>query len=135
MRKQNRRTFLATAAMAGLTLAVPTPTRAAAKQSLVHHVFFWLKNPDSVDDLSKLIEGISTLKKIPTIKKFKIGLPANTTKRDVIDDSYSVSELTMFDDVKGHDVYQDHPIHLKFIADYSHLWAKVVVYDSMDVQS
>ena len=103
------------------------------KKVLVHHVFFWLKNSSSKEDLAKLMEGVSSLKKIESLRMVKIGLPAGTTKRDVIDDSYSLSLLTIFDDVNGHDAYQDHPIHTKFVETYSPLWNKVVVYDSMDI--
>jgi Stress responsive A/B Barrel Domain len=94
---------------------------------------FTLKNPSSKEDLAKLIEGISSLKKIETLRMIKIGVPAATTKRDVIDDSYSVSLLTVFDDIAGQDVYQVHPTHTKFVETYSPLWNKVVVYDSMDI--
>lgn len=132
MKKSTRRKFIATAALAGIGLT-STARAAVPKQGLVHHVFFWLKNPESTDDLNKLITGVKSLQKIPTIKKLKVGLPAATTKRDVIDDSYSVSELIFFDDVKGQEVYQTHPIHLKFIEDCSSLWSKVIVYDSMDI--
>ena len=54
-------------------------------------------------------------------------------QRPVIDDSYSASELIFFDDLPGQDIYQVHPIHKKFIEDCSHLWEKVIVYDSMDI--
>jgi hypothetical protein len=101
---------------------------------LVHHVFFWLKNPDSVEDQKKLIEGVKTLSKIETIRSLKVGVPAATEERDVVDSSYAVSELIFFDDLAGQAIYQAHPIHQKFIAEYSHLWNKVVVYDSMDVK-
>ncbi|MBT1703232.1 Dabb family protein, partial [Chryseosolibacter indicus] len=76
---------------------------------------------------------LKTLRKIETIKKLHIGVPASTEKRDVVDNSYHVSELMFFDDVAGQNVYQEHPIHKKFVADCSHLWEKVVVYDSIDV--
>lgn len=100
---------------------------------LVHHVFFWLKNASSAEDQRKLIEGVRTLSNIETIRSLKVGIPAATEKRDVIDASYAVSELIFFDDLAGQTIYQSHPIHQKFIADYSHLWDKVVVYDSIDV--
>lgn len=103
------------------------------KKLLAHHVFFWLKNPDSKEDLNKLLEGLRTLAKIETVRGLHIGVPAKTPKRPVIDDSYSASELIFFDDLEGQDVYQVHPIHKKFIEDYSHLWEKVLVYDSIDV--
>ncbi|HEY0744128.1 MAG TPA: Dabb family protein [Chryseosolibacter sp.] len=135
MSKQNRRTFVATAAALGASAAasaMPTMEQKNKKQ-LLHHVFFWLKNPNSKEDQQKLIEGLRTLAKIETIKKLHIGVPASTEKRDVVDNSYHVSELMFFDDVEGQNVYQVHPLHKKFVEQYSNLWEKVLVYDSMDV--
>jgi hypothetical protein len=103
------------------------------KKLLAHHVFFWLKNSDSKEDLKTLIDGLKTLEKIPSVRGLHIGVPASTEKRDVIDASYSASELIFFDDVSGQDAYQVHPIHEKFVENCSRLWKKVVVYDSMDV--
>jgi hypothetical protein len=103
-----------------------------AKQ-LSHHVFFWLKNPDSKDDLKKLIEGVRTLEQIESVREFHVGVPASTEKREVVDSSFSVSELIFFDTVDGQNLYQDHPIHLKFVENYSHLWEKVVVYDTREI--
>ena len=60
-------------------------------------------------------------------------MPASTEKRDVVDNSYSASELIFFDDVAGQDAYQVHPIHEKFVEQCSHLWQKVIVYDSIDL--
>ena len=99
---------------------------------LTHHVFFWLKNPASSDDRAKLIEGLRTLQKIETVRQIHIGIPADTEKRSVIDASYSVSELIFFDSIEGQNIYQEHPIHKKFVENCSSLWQKVVVYDSMD---
>ena len=39
----------------------------------------------------------------------------------------------LFDDEAGQKTYQDHPIHQAFVKNNSHLWAKVLVYDSLDV--
>jgi hypothetical protein len=129
-----RRKFLATAA----TLTAGTAASALPLQStvenkqLVHHVFFWLKNPDSIEDRDKLVEGVKTLSKIETIRKLHVGVLASTEKRDVVDTSWHVSELMFFDDTAGQKVYQDHPIHQDFIKNYGHLWAKVLVYDAAE---
>lgn len=103
------------------------------KSQVIHHVFFWLKNPSSKEDLDKLIEGLKTLKLIETVRKIDIGVPASTEKREVVDNSFSASELLFFDDLAGQKTYQDHPVHLKFVENCSHLWEKVIVYDSVDV--
>lgn len=106
----------------------PMPTPIAP---LAHQVYFWLKNPDSKEDQQKLLEGIKTLAAIPQIKGMHIGVPASTEKRDVVDNSYSASELLFFDNAADEHAYQVHPIHKAFVENYSHLWSKVVVYDSV----
>jgi hypothetical protein len=140
MKQSSRRKFLAGAAAFGAAAAVPVSASAGASQQdkqelpkLVHKVFFWLKNPDSEKDRNQLIAGLKTLKNIDTVRAIHIGVPASTEKRDVVDNSYQVSELLMFDDVEGQNAYQVHPIHQQFVKDYSHLWHKVVVYDSIAV--
>ncbi len=99
--------------------------------AFVHHVFFWLKNEGSPDDREKLLEGLRTLTGIPVIRSWHIGLPASTA-RQVIDSTYAVSWLCIFDDLAAQEVYQDHPLHLAFIAQCAPLWERVVVYDAVD---
>ncbi len=133
MKTSSRRKFLATTTLLGTGLAANAlAVPAAANKQLVHHVFFWLKNPDSKEDRDKLVEGLHTLAKIETIRKLHVGVLATTEKRDVVDTSWQVSELMFFDDLAGQTTYQTHPLHLAFIKNYSHLWAKVVVYDAME---
>jgi hypothetical protein len=125
-----RRIFIAAAAGA----AASSTAGAAAVNSypkLVHHVFFWLKNPESKEDLARLLTGLRTLTKIETVRGAHFGVPASTEKRDVVDNSYSASEMLFFDDPAGQKIYQDHPIHKQFVADCSHLWQRVVVYDAI----
>lgn len=135
MESQTRRTFLASAVALGAATAASVTTRTAQtnKKQLAHHVFFWLKNPNSKEDLNRLLEGLRTLEKIESVRKIHIGVPASTEKREVVDSSYSASELIFFDDVAGQDAYQVHPIHKRFVEQNSHLWQKVIVYDSIDV--
>jgi hypothetical protein len=97
----------------------------------IHHVYFWLKNPESATDLDQLKKGLQGLTGIDTIGMYQIGTPA-ATSRDVIDRSYSVSWMLMFDNLEDEEVYQHHPLHKKFVEECSHLWTKVIVYDSED---
>jgi hypothetical protein len=99
--------------------------------SFSHHVFFWLNNPDSPEERAEFEKGIADLLEIPEIKYVHFGTPADVAERGVVDGSYTYSYLIFFDDKAGHDIYQDHEIHQKFIDDYQHLWSKVVVYDSV----
>ncbi len=125
---------LAAAAAPGLLHAASaTTSMTPSTPKLVHHVFFWLKNPESKPDLDRLLAGIRTLGAIETVRSLHVGVPASTEKRAVVDNSFSASELLMFDSVEDQNAYQVHPIHQKFVEDCSQLWSKVVVYDSVAV--
>jgi len=135
MKQQNRRKFIATVTAFGAASAasaLPFATRGKNKQ-IIHHAFFWLKNPDSKEDRDKLVEGVKTLSKIETIREIHVGIIASTEKRDVVDTTWQVSELMFFDDLAGQAAYQTHQVHLDFIKNYGHLWQKVIVYDAMEV--
>ena len=101
----------------------------ANQTQIIHHVFFWLKDPDSDTDQAQLIEGLKTLKAIPQVRKLLIGTPASTIQREVVDNSFQVSELMYFDSVQEQDAYQVHSAHITFVEKCSHLWEKVIVYD------
>ena len=134
MKTSNRRKFIATtAALATGAAASAMPlTHMENKYPVIHHVFFWLKNPGSTEDRDKLVAGVKTLAKIETVRKLRVGIVASTEKRDVVDNSWAVSELMFFSDLAGQATYQTHPIHLEFIKNCSHLWEKVIVYDAQD---
>lgn len=104
-----------------------------AKDVFIHHVYFWLKNPSSAEDLEKLLDGLDKLSKVKTIKMFHIGKPA-ATNRPVIERSYAISWFCLFDDAAGQEAYQVDPIHLKFVEECQHVWDKVIVYDSIDAK-
>lgn len=131
MKKLSRRAFLYNTSLASVALGVtPATAEPAKKEIFVHHVFFWLKNPASAADRDKLVEGLKKLAKIPVLRKYYIGYPA-ATSRGVIDNTYSVSWLTFFNNPEEEEVYQKHPVHLGFVEEYSPLWEKVIVYDSV----
>jgi hypothetical protein len=104
----------------------------ALQNIFIHHVYFWLKNPGSKEDRELLIDGLRKLSKVKTIKQFHIGSPA-ATDRGVIDNSYAVSWMLLFDNDTDQASYQVDPIHLRFVEECSALWNKVIVYDSIDV--
>jgi hypothetical protein len=122
-------TAIAGASAAAEATAAAAPAKKASIPPVVHHVFFWLKNPQSKEDLARLLAGLRTLGGIETVKAIHIGVPAETEQRGVVDASYSASEILFFDDVAGQNAYQVHPIHQKFVADCQNLWERVVVYD------
>ena len=130
----SRRNFVKHSAMAIATTSVTLPTLEEKKKDLfVHHVYFWLKNKGNAADTAALMAGLEKLRAVPTIKLSHVGVPA-PTNRSVIDTTYAVSWLCFFENGPDQDVYQTHPIHLKFIEECAHLWEKVIVYDSIGQQ-
>jgi hypothetical protein len=108
---------------------LPSDDFATQPGQIIHHVFFWLNNPDSESDKQQLMEGLNTLSSIDEVNVLVVGTPASTIEREVVDNSFDVSELMIFESVEAQDAYQVHPIHTEFVENYSHLWERVVVYD------
>ena len=101
------------------------------KNIFIHHVYFWLKETGNTEHQTQLLEGLTKLSAVETINQFHIGVPAGTN-REVIETSYAVSWFVLFATAEDQASYQVDPIHLKFVEECSHLWSKVIVYDSID---
>jgi len=127
----NRRQFVTTvSALITAPMAMAQNTGNTSSQ-VIHHVFFWLKNPGNEQDRKELMQGLQTLRGVKQVKKLLIGTPARTEQRTVVDSTYDVSEMMYFDNAAEQDQYQVDPIHKAFVEKYSHLWEKVVVYDML----
>lgn len=120
-------------------LAVPAsallpPAGAAAKpaeSTFLHHVYFWLAEPDSPAARKQFLAELNKMRAIPGIRSSFIGTPA-ADARDVVDNSFTYYWLVTFDDKKAWKVYDTHPLHDAF-RKKSALWKKVVVYDTLRV--
>lgn len=101
------------------------------EEVIVHYVLFWLKEDLSQQEIKDFSGFFEELRKVPTIKSLQYGPPANTHKRDVVDNSFSYNLLVHFKNMDDLNVYETHPIHLAAIEKYSKNWTKVVVHDSV----
>ena len=133
----NRRHFIAASGIAAVAtggLALPlqaSENQRALDNKFVHHVFFWLKEPDNQEHHASLKKALQELVTIESIQNYQLGIPAET-RRDVIDSSYHYSLLTIFPDKAAHDHYQDHKVHDVFRGIAGELCEKVIVFDSVD---
>lgn len=136
MANTSRRKFISNsgkmAVGAGLLTFDTNKKQMDAENIFVHHVYFYLNNPNSKEDLNELLNGLKGMKKIKNYKLVHIGKPADTN-RPVIEKSYAISWLCIFESKEEQEKYQVDPIHLDFIEKCKHLWSKVVVYDSVDL--
>ncbi len=98
--------------------------------SFAHTVYFWLHQPDNIEHRQAFETSLrSFIDQSPYITTRHIGVPA-ATDREVIDNTYTYSLLLTFKDKAAQDQYQEEAAHKQFIAESSHLWSKVLVYDS-----
>ena len=134
---KNRRNFLQKLSSFGIfaglvSLSGSIWARPKAEKLFIHHVFFWLKEPENQEVRQKFEKALNKLGGIEAISMLHIGTPADNN-RDIIDNTYHYSLLMGFKSRKDHDIYQEHPIHDDFRNNYNDLWEKVLVYDSVDI--
>lgn len=101
------------------------------KFMLQHTVYFWLKEGVTESERKNFGKGIKEfVSAITEVQKAEVGIPAATANRDVVDHTFGYSLFVWFSSMEDHNIYQEHPVHKKFIEDFSHLWSRVQVYDS-----
>lgn len=135
-----RRNFLKSAAVASVAgtslLACSSATTTNNKVSfqkgtIVHSVYFWLKENITQTEEQDFLNFFKELSKIPGIKELHYATPAPTTERDVVDNSFSYHLMVTFDTMDDINIYENHPDHLVASDIYSKYWDKVLVMDSI----
>src|SRR5262245_50836164 len=96
-----------------------------------HTVFFWLRGNLSDADHRAFQNGLDLLSRQPQIRDRRIGKPA-TTKRPVVDSTYSYAIVLSFDDTNAHDAYQVSAEHKTFLDTCSSMISRVQVYDFIE---
>lgn len=115
-----------------LLLATPLSAVAAqAKPAILHYVLFWLKPGLTEKQVKEFTGFFEELRKIKLIKSLSYGRAAGTTKRDVVDNTFTYAMLAGFDSIADQDRYQTDPAHEAAIKKYSGFWQKVVVHDAI----
>ena len=100
--------------------------------ALQHTVYLWLVDGLSAADSVDFVDGprgVRSLETIPSVRTMNVGAPAATPSRGVVDNSFDLALVVGFDDVAGHDAYQEHPTHLAFVGAHEDKFAEVRVYD------
>jgi hypothetical protein len=116
--------------------AAPASDRASSAGTMefdptfTHVVYFWLKNPDSLEDRQQFEAAARTFMETSQYAKTRfIGVAPKAT-REVVDDSFTYSLILTFESADAQAKYQQEPAHDIFVAACKPLWEKVIVYDS-----
>jgi hypothetical protein len=128
------RSLLVAGAVALVTVSAGAQDRPEKKQAagplIAHMVYFKLKD-SSPAARQKLIDACDKyLAAHEGVVAYAAGPIAAEFQREVNDRSWDVALHLVFADKAAHDRYQDHPDHLKFIAENKDTWAAVRVFDS-----
>ena len=130
--------FMTAAALALLPLQAGAQITSDMKPfdpSFAHTVYFWLHNPDSPEDRQAFETSLRKfLSRSDYAKTNFIGTPPMAS-RDVVDGSFTYSLIVTFESAEAQAAYQKEQPHLDFIAESQHLWKKVIVYDSIGLDS
>ncbi|MFS4455990.1 Dabb family protein [Maribacter sp. 2304DJ31-5] len=101
--------------------------------NFAHTVYFWLKDPDNTQDRMAFEKSLKKfLDNSAYAKTNFIGVPPKAN-RDVVDGSFTYSLIVTFESAEAQQNYQDEAPHKLFIEESSHLWTKVIVYDSKGI--
>jgi hypothetical protein len=101
--------------------------------NFAHTVYFWLANPDNQEDRTNFETSLKKFLDHSAYAKTNfIGTPPRAS-RDVVDGSFTYSLIVTFESADAQQKYQDETPHKLFIEESSHLWTKVIVYDSTSI--
>ena len=101
--------------------------------NFAHTVYFWLSSPDNQEDRTAFETSLQKFLDSSAYAKTKfIGTPPRAS-RDVVDGSFTYSLIVTFESADAQQKYQDEAPHKLFIEESSHLWTKVIVYDSTGI--
>lgn len=118
------------AAVVAAAGAQDPPAKAKGGPLIGHMVYFKLKD-GSPAARQKMVDACDKyLSKHEGTVFYSAGPIAAEFKRDVNVTDWDVALHLVFADKAAHDRYQDHPEHLKFIAENKDTWAAVRVFDS-----
>jgi hypothetical protein len=98
---------------------------------LAHNVYFKLNDPSEQAKQSLVAECKRYLTDHPGVVFFGCGVLEPSLDRPVNDRDFDVALHVVFDSIESHNLYQDAPRHLQFVAENKPGWAKVRVFDSL----
>lgn len=112
-----------------LLLGCHSPNQEVASQNpLIHSVYFWFQEDVTPERIVAFEHAAKGLIEINGVQAVYIGAPADT-HRPVVERSYDMAVIVHLDDLVAHDNYQNDPIHLDLVKEYSKDWNRVMITD------
>ncbi|GAB5527744.1 MAG: hypothetical protein Roseis2KO_56160 [Roseivirga sp.] len=100
----------------------------ALENPFIHSVYIWFKEGVTEEQRAQMYADTEALRSIEVVKALYTGTPA-ATDRPIVERSYDYAIIVHFENLAGHDAYQQHPVHLALLKNHSALWQKVMITD------
>ena len=101
------------------------------KDTIIHNVYFWLKDGISKTEEADFLRYFKILAKIPLAQTLILGKAAPTPPRDVVDHSYSYHLMITFKNLEDITAYGNHPDHAAGAEQFKKYWQRVEVKDTI----
>ncbi len=98
---------------------------------IFHSVYFWLQEGLSLEEEQDFLKFFDVLKGIPEVEQLRIGKPAPTNPREVVDNSFSYHLIVTFKSMDDINIYETHPDHTAAVQRYKKYWTRVEVRDTV----
>lgn len=100
----------------------------ALENPFIHTVYVWFKEDVTQEQRDQMYADTEALRSIDVVKALYTGKPASTD-RPIVERSYDYAIVVHFENLAGHDAYQQHPVHLALLENHASLWEKVMITD------
>lgn len=101
------------------------------KGSIIHSVYFWLKDGITDAEETDFLLYFQLLSKIPLVQTLNYGKAATTPARDVVDHSFSYNLILTFKNLEDITAYGVHPEHTAGAEKFKKYWKRVEVKDTI----
>ncbi len=114
-----------------VALAALLPSASRNNEDMIGHMVYFQLNESTPKTKQQLVDACKKyLSKHEGTVFFAAGVLAEKLDREVNDRDWDVALHIVFKNMAAHNKYQEHPRHLKFIAENKDNWKKVRVFDS-----
>ena len=111
------------------TAEVPAESVVAPLENpFIHSVYFWFRDDVTEAQLETFYADTEKLRGIEVVKAMYTG-KASSTDRPIVERSYDFAVIVHFENLAGHDAYQQDPIHLALLEKHASLWEKIMITD------
>lgn len=111
--------------------ALPMFNPLKKKKVYFHYLLFWLRKDLSEAEVKEFENFFEGLKKLPYQKNLRYGKPADSSPRNVLDNTFTYNASMEFDTLEELEAYGQLPEHLALVKKYKPLFEKMLVHDTV----